>query len=698
MRHIKSWNRDILIFFFLPFCMLSAEMLFFLIMDLGILPKYVWLDVAIIMLCLGIMFALPGFKSRSVFSWIVIVIQAVLNIANIVIVSATNEIFSFEMLFLAGEGLKAFETSFINVSHILSALALLAIQIVLFEIIKRCKHEKHTYKKFNLPLMFALICVMQLGGSALHALQVATISDADKNSTFYVFESDKYLYETLSSKWESIERFGTGGFYVRNLLRIIDGRNVDEDMANETAQYFASGVQEKTEVFGVSQGNNVMSVLLESVEKFGIDPYFTPTLYRLFYQDGLSLTNYRVNNRTNISEGTTLIGNYPKETPINVASENINKVLNNNYEKFTMAGKLNELGYSTSYFHNNVSWFYNRDKTHGTDGVGFQNMYFLENMDRLEKWVDFDEDPGNDYYTWRNWTMDSDVMENYVDVMCPTDRLFYTHFSTISSHGPFMEREGVKGYYEKLLESEDEVNGEYAQMWEYLYSIGYVKPEKESDIENFHWYKAAVMDVDKAIEILFDYLTANNLLENTTVLLFADHNAYYQELTYVMKDIESAVDSVDTKLYHIPVIIYDEKLIDKVRNNVTEEFVSNNNIVFTDKNQVCVDKFTSVYNLLPTMLDILGVEYNPNFYLNPGVFNTANYLYIFQSNVGGTPYFNDKVYFSFDNIKWQVEGLSENEILEYREDALELYYRNLHIERLYKNPDILKKYSELINS
>lgn len=691
---MKKWDRNILILLFLPFCMLTSEMLFFLILDMGLLPTYVWFDVAIILLCLGVMIALPGFRTRSVFAWIVISIQTLLNLANIVIVSATNEIFSFEMLILAGEGLQAFDVSFINVSHVLSAFALLIIQIVTFVFIKHFHQPIRMYKKFNLPLILVLIFLMQFGGSGIYALQAATLDDGDKNSSFYVFESDSYLYENFSSKWECMEKFGTGGFYMRNIQRLFSGRTVSKDIAIQTAKYFAEGKQVKSEVYGVSSGNNVVTILLETMEKFGIDPYFTPNLYKLFYEDGISFTNYRVNNRTNISEGTALIGNYPKENPINQASKNILEVLGNEYEGFTFPRKLNDLGYSTMYVHNNVSWYYNRDKTHGENGVGFQNMLFLEDMDKIEKWVDFNEDPDNEYYVWHNWTMDSEVMEKYVDVMCPTDKLFYTHFSTISSHGAFRERESTKPNYDYLLESKNDPNGLYNKMWDYLYSLGYVKPQSESDLEYFHWYKSAVMDVDKAVKILFDYLKNNNLLQNTTILMFADHNAYYHDLSYVMKDIEISVDSVDTRLYEIPVMIYDEKLKHSLINNVSDKFISDNSIRISDNKNINIDKFSSVYCLLPTMLDVLGIEYNPNFYLNTSVFNTEGYLQIFQPNISGTPYFNDKVYFSFDNIKWQKDGLTEQEILSYKEDALKLYYKNLYIERLYKDPTILKYYNE----
>ena len=695
---INKLSKNELILIFLSVSVFFGEVLLFLLLKMGVFPKYMFYNLAITLVLVGITILLPNYILKSIFVWVIIFIQFVLNCANVIIVSATNEIFSFDMLLLAGEGLQAFDPAFINIPQILCLIFYLFLNVIVFIFISKVKTKRFVYKKYNWLMALVVFFAFQAVGTGIYNYQTLTLSTVNADSQYYMFESDEYLYQSLSSKWECIERFGSGGFYTKNILNLFDGKTYDEEMMTETLNYFLSGTTTPTVVNGVSKGNNLISILLESVEYFGIDPYFTPTLYKIFYQDGILLNNFYANNRTNISEGLVLAGNYPRENPINLASENVTQVLSNNLSSFTLPNKLNQNNYKTTYVHNVVSWFYNRDKTHGNNGIGFQNMLFLENMDVLEKWVDFNQDPDNEFYAWYNWTLDSDVMTNYKEIMYPKDQLFYTHFSTISSHGKFMERESMKHYYEHLLSDKDDENGAYNKMCNYLTSIGYVIPEDEYYLNMFHWYKSAVMDVDKTIEIMMSYLNQNNMLDNTTILLFADHNAYYNGLTYAMKGFDYDVNVYDTNLYHIPVVIYDNKLKSELLENVDNQFLDANNIKVNDNNHIFVDKFTSTYNLLPTLLDLLGIDYNSNFYFNESIFNTENYIEIFQPNVGGTPYINNKVYFSFDTIKWQRKDATENEILKYKKDALKLYYKRLYIERLYNYPEIMERYSKIKQS
>ena len=685
-------NRNNLIPLFLALSLIVNEIMLFLFLGLGFLPRYVWFDVCVVTICVGICVALPSYTSKTIFLWLAIGLQFILNLTNIVVVSATNEIFSFEMLFLAGEGLQAFDISFIDFPKCFMLIGVLIIEIIIFMQISKLKSKPLRYINYNLPLVLAIFMGFNALGFGGYALQKVSLTEA--TGTYYMFESDKYLYDNLSSKWDCLQRFGSGGLYAKNIARLITGRSLTEDMIIETAKYLASGQQTSSEVFGVSKGNNVITILLESLEWFAIDPYFTPNLYSLFYTDGITLTNFYANNRTNISEGLALVGHYPRENPINIANDNVMNVLQNEYEQFTLAQKLNAQGYKTLYVHNNVSWFYNRDKTHNKNTIGYNDLLCLENMDKLDNWVDFDSDPNNEFYNFYNWTLDSEVVANYKQEMFPLTTRFYTHFSTISSHGGYVERQNILQYYNLLTASVEEENGTYNNMWEFLTNLGYVKPKTEKMLDIFNWYKSQVMDLDNAIGIMMDYLKQNNLLNNTTILLFADHNAYYNGLSNTVKGLEYNVHEHNTKLYHIPATIYDVKLKTALE-NANNLFVSDNNINKLDNNIIQIDKFSTTYNLLPTMLDILGITYNPNFYLNTTIFTNENYLKIFQPNISGTPYFNNKVYISFDSVKWQTEDATIEDIESAKQDALSLYYKYIYLERLYTYPKILEKYYKL---
>ena len=71
-------------------------------------------------------------------------------------------------------------------------------------------------------------------------------------------------------------------------------------------------------------------------------------------------------------------------------------------------------------------------------------------------------------------------------------------------------------------------------------------------------------------------------------------------------------------------------------------YKENNNI--NSHNGVEINKFVSTYNIVPTLLDLIGIKFNSNLYLGTSVFYEEKYdlLNIFFSLQGGI--FNDVIY------------------------------------------------------
>lgn len=98
--------------------------------------------------------------------------------------------------------------------------------------------------------------------------------------------------------------------------------------------------------------------MVESFEKFAVNEYLTPNLYRLV-EEGLFFPNNYSENRTNYSESIGIIGHYPSLgfSPDNYiydfSETSLPKILGDNYS------------YRTSYFHDNVGSFYGRNNLLG---------------------------------------------------------------------------------------------------------------------------------------------------------------------------------------------------------------------------------------------------------------------------------------------------------------------------------------------
>ena len=100
-----------------------------------------------------------------------------------------------------------------------------------------------------------------------------------------------------------------------------------------------------------------------------------------------------------------------------------------------------------------------------------------------------------------------------------------------------------------------------------------------------------------SLGIMMDDLESKGLLDKTTIVIFGDHNSYYQELSGYVKDLEDyTTDRNYTDLYKVPLMIYDKNLGHKV-----------------------IGKFTCTSDIVPTITDLLGINTYSNLYYGNSV-------------------------------------------------------------------------------
>ena len=133
-------------------------------------------------------------------------------------------------------------------------------------------------------------------------------------------------------------------------------------------------------------------------------------------------------------------------------------------------------------------------------------------------------------------------------------------------------------------------------------------------------YMTTALEFDDAIGCMMQDLESKGLLDNTTVVLFGDHDAYYQKVSGSVKDIYAYDDEEleksgrnFTDLYKVPLMIYDEKLSEEIEEKNGERMI---------------DKFTCTSDIVPTLLDLFGIHYYTNMYYGHSVFsNEQSVLY-----------------------------------------------------------------------
>lgn len=255
-----------------------------------------------------------------------------------------------------------------------------------------------------------------------------------------------------------------------------------------------------------------------------------------------------------------------------------------NYFPFGLATAFQDLGYNTFAYHNHTYTFQSRNKY--LAALGFDN--YLGCRNGLEDRINCNQWPESDV------EMIKTTFADYKD----SEEPFMVYYVTVSGHGDY----GFN-YSAMARKHKDEVaNLNYSE-----------KPLA---------YLAAQIELDKALELLIENLEENDLLEDTVIALVGDHYPYYLSLDEVNEIASYKKDSV----------------IEINRSN----FILWNSEMDTVK----VDKVGSQIDVLPTIYNLFGVNYDSRLIIGKDILSTEPGLAIF----GNSSWVSDKgSYFASTN-------------------------------------------------
>ncbi len=657
---------------------LILEALTFSILDLGFMPEYFWYNFFLILVVAITVFIIPNFTAQYVIYTIILILQAVLAYINYSLSRVYGDLISIEMVRLIGEAGAAMTSSFVYMAVLLE-LVLVCIFIALMGglLLKYCKKDKNNIKQHFSIFSIIIIISVQLFAVGF-SIQTRERVNAMSSLTDVEYAlTDEFLMNTSILKTSSYTKFGTYGYFTNMIVNSI--RNDGQTIEKATIDYFNSGEiygteNNKSDVFGVDSGNNVIVVMMESLEWFGfgdgmydsqfnnLSPEFIPNLYSIMFgddyetdtsndnlnNDSILAKNFFAKSKTNMSEGQGIIGNYPIAQPLTDVVRN--DTATKHALGYSMPHVLKNLGYNTSYVHSHDISFYSRGKTHsylgfdtviGKDGVKDENGNYIYTGNNL----DFD-----------NWAAEGEFVENAIDHIVPTDRTkpFYTFYLNVSSHGAYTAKDNTHDgdankyyYYVKYGEDDCEING--SGNWQLS------KPESEATktewyqnvlenhskiAEDLVYYQCGVKGLDDALGVIINKLKEYDIYEETTMLLYSDHYAYYDSLSHIYKGL-STTNNNNKELNTIPMIISSPGV--KQYNSTSEaKYLINT-------------RFTSAYDVVPTLFDLLGVKFNENLYVGQSIFSPSDVVYtendvtkdmiVYYSNTGGL--FGDGIY-TFD--------------------------------------------------
>lgn len=519
-------------------------------------------------------------KKRFIFCSIFLVLQAILDLGFAVVYDMTGQYFDFGMLNLRNDAFGILESIPMNFIAFYSAVFFCIFFVIYgMRAMKRIKRIEYSGKQ-KLGYVILLVAGFALTGTSLYA-----------NNSEKIEKYEKLLKNRQVSNYAS---YGIVGNLLNEFSKGIVFTETEKVSSEEIESYIYENISTPTVNFGKSKGKNVIVVLVESFEWYpfinsdeypnnlGLSEedleYLFPNITK-FYKKSVVESNFHSREKTDISETISILGSYPTDSYVAYDYEdNTLPYTIPNLLRLEMDGNIHNRS-----FHNGFKSFYNREKTHAIFGfdklMDSYDMYDLS--DEFVKSGKAKSPTMHDYMNEGERNLDSEMFNTCKDLMFPTDERFFTYVTSITMHGIYYERDNLAEHMKKIKK---------------VYEPSKDAEEMEETLVN---YMTAVMEFDDALGVMMDDLKKKDLLDNTTILLFGDHNTYYQQLSNYVKDIEDYdTDRYYTNLYKVPLMIYDSDLEHQV-----------------------IDKFSCTSDIVPTLLDLLGINYYSNMYYGNSIFD-----------------------------------------------------------------------------
>ena len=343
--------------------------------------------------------------------------------------------------------------------------------------------------------------------------------------------------------------------------------NSSDDTVVNISKYLSSLTPSKTnEMTGMFKGKNLILITAEAFSKEFISPELTPTLYRMMTK-GIQFTDYY----QPAWGGSTSSGEFSVMTGIEPARgvKSITETIGRNMD-VTIGNKLKDLGYFTRAYHNHDYTYYDRNKTH--ENLGYEKFIGVGNgMEVTKVWPESDLE------------MIDFTVPQYID-----QQPFSVYYMTVSGHGAYT----WGGNRQSARHKDDVQDLPYSEL---------VKG-----------YYACNLELELAMKSLIEQLEAAGIADDTLIVLTADHYPYCLEKS----DAWGADKDYLSEYFGYTV----ENCVQRDHNCL---------IMWSgcleDKNLV-VDTPTFSLDIVPTLCNLFGVEWDSRLYSGRDVFSDATPL------------------------------------------------------------------------
>ena len=568
-------------------------------------------------LFIGISLSLKSKIGKSVYLGVNILFL-IMFLTNGIYYSTTHNFFDFILLESTSEGAPYMMDCIKNCNIWIYIWFVIIIFTIYIGFKKIPKKDNFNYKNVIIVVLVFLL---------IHLLLPNLYGSANSSLEWNTWQNPRNIYKNFNDANKSMSITGLYEYTIRNFY--ITFLQTEEEETSEDYEFlmeaFSVNNNEVNKYTGIFKNKNLIFVQLEGIDDWLLTEKDMPTLYGMLNNSFVFQNHYSYYNGGGSTFNSEFAVNTGFITPLSYTQNAYS--FNKNSFPYSMANMFKNQDYVVNAFHMNSGEYYSRQTNY--TNWGYDKYYGLLDI--------------NDYKD-KSYTLDRELINDitFQEKMFSKDSKFVDYIITYSNHLPFTNTKGVcKLLYDMEMDLDDTVD-----MGEESSSTFVQLTEEECIRKQAH-------ETDYMMELLLKKLTELNLIDDTVIVVFTDHYLYTVE---------------------------DKTILDKYKNtsnnliNKTPFFIWQNNMKRTNIKEV-----TSQLNILPTTLNLFGINYNPNYYIGSDALS---------SNYKGIVFFSD--YSWYDGNIYVDNGVIANN----KSSAQEyLDEKNYYIHYLTKKNDLALKYN-----
>jgi len=494
---------------------------------------------------------------------------SILYLTHALLMKAKGTFFSFSVLIFAGDGFKFIDSSYLQIRKLIwicffCALAGTALAVILVPPGKRSRVSR------IVSVLLVPLCILAIRLNWRFNL-------TDRLQIHFDIHQSSILYQDFSIPNECLPLAGlyqytfrdfcvTYGIYDK-LSRVSHG-----DTVKALDEWYTSKTPDPdNEWTGRYKGKNLILIQLEAIDTWMITKEFMPNLYRL-QQEGVDFTQHYTPLYLDAGTfNTEMIVNTGLVSPFTGSTSSM---YNRNAYPDSLAHLMTKAGYTAKSFHRSGADVYNRGEIH--ENWGYARYYSGSDMGIPGERLDYDVE----------------LLRAYDEMTA--DAPFLTFIITYSAHGAYKDSVISEQNYEWAAEKLPAGTNEMA----------------------VHAF-AHAYETDLFLGQLYDRLETDGLLEDTVLVLYADHYDYYTLDNNLIMEQKGVPDmNLATRT---PFILYEK-----------------------DTPAMKIDKVTSSYDVLPTLVNLFGLDNDGTRYVGNDIFSDNGGYAIFAdfSWYDGETYWN----------------------------------------------------------